>query len=182
MFYKIFTPIMAVSMAFTGLITTTNVKTFALTDDTKANISSIRAENQAQKCDKVTARINNQIEKFNANKDKHIQNYQNTKDKVTDMVTRVKNEKGADTTKLEADLKTLDSKIQTFASDYATFIKTLESTKTLACGNSDGEFKNALALSRTQLATSKQDAAAVRSFIKDTIRPDVQAIRDQIKA
>ena len=98
--------------------------------------------------------------------------------RVAEFITRATSQ-GYDVTKLEADGKTLDQKVQKFATDYAAFISKLEATKTTACGESEGAFRSALQTARQQLAVVRQDSVDIRNYYQTVIRQDIQDLRNQ---
>lgn len=69
--------------------------------------------------------------------------------------------------------------LTTAATEYASFISKLESSKNYDCGESKGKFKEMVAESKTELSTFRTQAKAIADFIKNTIMPDLKAIRAQ---
>ncbi|MEK7595210.1 MAG: hypothetical protein AAB443_01260 [Patescibacteria group bacterium] len=132
------------------------------------------------KCDVATKRIDTKINAFDQNKARHIERYNLLKDKIKNFIDRAK-AKGLNTSKLEADLATLDEKIKKFATDYANYIKELRDTKAFACGNSEGQFKQALSEAREAMKKVHEDAKDIRHFYTQTIKEDLKALRQQLK-
>lgn len=148
---------------------------FALTSTVEATTVSPVVQ---ARCDLINSRIDLRINNFNANKETHIQRYQNIKTNVTNLVTYLKS-KGYDTSKLETDLATLNTMVVTFGTDYSSFITKLEAAKQFTCGQSDGQFKAKIEEARAQLTIARTQAKDIRVFIVGTIRPDLQALRNQ---
>lgn len=129
-------------------------------------------------CANVEKRVDERVSKFDGNKGRHVEAYRKLKDRVSGAVDKW-TAAGYDTTKLKADLATLDGKIQTFATDYAAFIAQLKTTRTFACGHSNGDFVRNLGSARTLLQTVQKDSQAVRSFWVQAVRPDILALKKQ---
>lgn len=178
----------AVLVTSTGLILTTPVlaqSTGPSLSPSRKNLQQARQEvKEAQtdfKCAKVTARIDNHISSYNLKKDKHINQYTSIKNRVTNIINTLTT-KGIDTAKLAADLIALDSKITKLSSDNLDFINKLEATKQYDCGDSKGAFKQAAQDTRAALKIVKADVLDIRNFVTKTIKPDIQKIRQQLKA
>jgi chromosome segregation ATPase len=149
--------------------------------ETKEEWKEKREENQEQRCEVAEGRIDNKINKFDENKENHVERYRHIKEAVSNLVTRLK-EKGLDTGNLEKYLTELDSKIKDMASDYQTFIDKLKATKSFACGNSNGDFLAALNEAKSARLTVWQDAVEIRKYIIETIRPEMKRLRDQLQS
>lgn len=145
------------------------------------NVQERRQEFLDTRCQNVTSRIDNRIERYNENKVRHIDNYNKIKDKLSETGNNLE-DKGYDVTELRNDLQTLDSKIKEFAQSYTTFVNTLNDSKSFACGESEGAFKDKVEESRAQLKDSRDLAKEIRDYIQDVIRPDLVDLREQIKA
>ena len=130
------------------------------------------------RCDRVTARVDERINLYNQNKDAHIQRYENIKTTVTNLVNKL-NTAGYDTAAVVANLQTLDQMIKDAASSYTTFIATLESSKSFACGNSEGQFRAAIAQSLTELKDFRGKTQTIIDFVHNTLRPSIQDLRNQ---
>lgn len=141
-------------------------------------IKEIRKGNVQQRCEKRTQVIDARISKFNTNKEKHINNYNSMKQKLTNLIAKLQ-AKGYDVSKLQADGKTWDEKVKKYAADYAAFIAKMTETKNYVCGESEGNFASALNQARQLLVVVKQSALDMRTFHLTVIRPDMQALRSQ---
>lgn len=156
-------------LVFFGTITTVNA--------VDNNLQSAQnSSNIASKCTVVTTKIDARIVAYNENKQKHFTIFNNSKNQVTALVAKLQ-AKNVDVSKLQADLKTLEAKINQLSSDHSTFITSLEATKSAVCGNSNGTYLGLLEQSKKNQAIVKQDIADIRSFYEKTIRTDIQAIR-----
>lgn len=139
-----------------------------------------KQEKLEQRCSIVEEKINIKVSRFENNKVRRVNAYNNLRNRVSKFIDKLSSQ-GYDVSKLKSDLVTLDEKIKKFSSDYASYITLLKSTKDYACGQSEGQFKGKLSEARKQLQIVHQSALEVRSYFQGTIRPDIQAIRAQKK-
>lgn len=152
--------------------------------DTKDKMQELEDKKQQmidERCKLVNTNIDTKTERFDNNKNRHQAEYAHMQERITRIITQLK-VKGLNTAKLEADLTTLNTKIDKFATDYAAYIAKLKDTKNYVCGHSDGEFRSALQGARTSILPVRQDVADIRNFYQTVIRPDIQALRQQFKA
>lgn len=106
--------------------------------------------------------------------------YSNITGRLTDLSVKFKN-KGTDTTVLDADLVILKQDIATFNSDLAVYKQNVSDLATLDCKAEPDAFKAALLATRTSLETVNKDAAAVRTYVNDTIKPLLKTLRSQLE-
>lgn len=138
------------------------------------------AKSVEKRCEATSRIIDQRIDQYNKTKEAHLMKYKNMQEHFLAMADRL-DKKGLDTTKLRADGKILDEKIQKASSDYQAFIQKLEDAKAFPCGTSGGAFKTAMEAARAQLKVFHLDVAEIRSFFKTVIRPDLQALRTEKK-
>lgn len=131
-----------------------------------------------KKCELITSRVDERVGKFDNNKGLHQQQYAKLKERLSNLITKL-NEKGYDTSKLSSDLSTLNSKIEKFGTDYKTFTDKLKESRTYVCGASEGQFKTKLEEAKDLLKVVKQDSVDVRNYFKNTIKPDLQDLKNQ---
>ncbi|MCX6806576.1 MAG: hypothetical protein NT135_00415 [Candidatus Berkelbacteria bacterium] len=130
------------------------------------------------KCASIQAKIANKITKFDSSKEKHVSAYNNLKDRITKFIKKF-DEKGYDTSKIKTDLTTLNGKIDKFTKDYSTYINKLRETQTLACGHSEGQFKDTLVEAKKLLKIVHQDASDIRKYYRTEIRKDMTDLKKQ---
>lgn len=131
------------------------------------------------RCDAVTTRVDNVTNRYNENKLRYMNAFENVAKKVDDMIAQLK-VNGYDTAKLEQDMVRVRSMIQNTNRYYASFQNGLENSKQFACGNGSGDYARELNQAREQLRLAKQEMLQLRQFIQTTVRADLNEIRDQI--
>lgn len=130
------------------------------------------------RCDSVNARIDDRIKHFNVRKNNMVNRQKRIAERATKFANRIE-KKGYDVSKVRSDLETLRGVVATSDSDYSAFIKKLEEAKQFDCGDSQGAFKQAVEESRAAMVKFRSDVKAIRDFVRNTLRPDLQALRGQ---
>ena len=137
-----------------------------------------RAEIQKKRCEVVGNMIKTRVENFENNKQHHVDVYNRVNTKLTTAVDKLQ-EKGYDTTQLEADIKKLDSLAKKYASEYVYFISLIRGSEQYVCGQSDGKYKDSLKEAREQLKVVHEARKAFTDFYKTNIRNDIKDLRNQ---
>lgn len=127
-------------------------------------------------CEQVGTRIDFHLERYEERKDDFVQRVERSIVKLKEINSRLK-ARGCDTTKLEADYQNLGSQLSVWVNDYNTFINLLNESKTLACGESQGAYRDKVNQARNQLRTVREKGIEMRNFYSGTIRPDVEALK-----
>lgn len=97
------------------------------------------------------------------------------------LITKLK-EKSVDTTKLEAQRKELAAKIDTFKADLAKYKLALNDLRSLGCVNDPEGFKASLEAARAARKQVATDAAGIRAYVKDTIKPELVRIKQTLSS
>lgn len=106
--------------------------------------------------------------------------YANMINRLTDLSTKLKN-KGANTTTLDADIAVLKTKIDSFKTDLATYKQAVSDLADIDCKTYPDLFQASLLAARSALETVNKDALAVRSYVNDTIKPELKKIRNALE-
>lgn len=85
--------------------------------------------------------------------------------------------KNADTTKLKANIAELQAKIAVFKTDLAAYQLIISDTAAMDCAADPAAFKASLDQARVALKKVHDDAAAIRSYTKDTVKVTLKEIR-----
>jgi hypothetical protein len=131
------------------------------------------------RCKNIEEKIATRVGRYENNGQMIQSVYGNMQARLARLLERL-NTAGADTTKLTADLATLNIKIEKLKADQATFMATLKDSQTFVCGKSEGEFKGKLDEARKVPELLKQDRQDIRNFFQTTIRVDLQEIRNAL--
>jgi chromosome segregation ATPase len=132
------------------------------------------------RCEKTNSNIEKIIENYDTKVQKHIDTYSSIKSRI-EYVVKLLESKGADVSALRTELDTLNEMIFTVATEREQYIATLRESQTLVCGESEGAFKEKIQEARNKLPKIKTDVEAIKSYIKDTIRPELQKLRDSLE-
>lgn len=127
----------------------------------------------------VSRRIELVITRFENNQDRHAKAYEKAKGKVEAFLEEM-SAKGYDVSKLSQDLETWDGMFQKFSQDYAALIEKLKEIAALTPEQAQGQFMSLLREAREMLRTVRQDALDIRLFYQQTIRADIQELREQL--
>ena len=123
-----------------------------------------------RRCDVIENRIAVQVARYENNAQKHTARYERMIARLNALVARLQAD-DVDTTELEAAIAVLDEKIQLFAHNAASYIESLRATQDFACGESEGDFREALAESRSLLQILRENAVDIRTYWQETLRP-----------
>lgn len=148
--------------------------------ETREEIKENREENVEKRCEIVTERVNNRVTVATTNKKKHVEFYNNAKNKISEFVDKL-TEEGYDTSVLKSELVVLESLIIDLSAKYDSFILSLEETNQYSCGNSEGDFVSSLQEARAAFLEVRQAAIAIRDQYTGKIRPLIKELRSQTK-
>lgn len=107
--------------------------------------------------------------------------YTNLVNRLTDLSTKLQN-RGADTTELDASIDQLKTLIETFTTDLATYKQPLEDLVKGDCQADLEGFKASLESARATQTKVGEDGKAIRSHLSDVIKPLLKTIREQLEA
>jgi len=130
-------------------------------------------------CAATDTRIDKVVSDYDAKTDVKVNAYLDLKTKVADFQTKAA-AAGYNTTTLQADMGTLNTKVAKFAADYQAYINSLRVLRTYTCGGSDGQFAAQLVIAKQLLTQARTDATDLRNYYKETIKVDIQNLWKQI--
>jgi DNA repair exonuclease SbcCD ATPase subunit len=131
-----------------------------------------------QKCGDVQVKLDKLSIKLDESYPKHINTYNKISEKLNILVAKLKDNK-KDTTKLEADIQTLKSKVQIAQDNYQGLTDLIAVIKNTACGNSQGNFAALLEDARTHLAELRTALNDVKAYWSTTIKADVAQFKNK---
>lgn len=129
-------------------------------------------------CTKVENRIKLQIKYFENAQRRRTNAYQNTQARLAGLKDNLTN-RGFDTVQLGTDLETLQLKIDTYSKAFDDFMVELKQAQELSCGESDGAFKDSITKARELLQQVRSLGLDIRSFLAETIRPELVSLKSQ---
>lgn len=107
--------------------------------------------------------------------------HKNLINRLTSLSEKLKN-KGVDTTELNADIATLQTKIDSFNTDLTTYKQAVSDLAEMDCKTDPDGFKASLEAARAAREKVTQDSLAIRGYVNDTIKPLLKTIRAQLEA
>lgn len=157
----------------------------AIQEQREADIEAAKAAKEQRieaRCNNIQTRLETRINRYENNGQMFETVFGNMLARITRLSERLE-AKGVDVSTLKTDIATLEIKINKLFSDQDTFMQTLEDAKAVTCTEADqtnSEIKGKMGEARTVLQTLHQDRLDIRSYFKETIKPDVLAIRQQL--
>lgn len=106
--------------------------------------------------------------------------YDKVVSKVQSLIDKLK-ANSVDTTALETALTGLEAKVATFKTDMTTYRQSMLDLRTIDCATDPTAFQAALTTARTNREKVHADGKDIRAYIKDTLKPALQAIKDKLK-
>lgn len=135
-------------------------------------------------CKNIETRLDTRIKRYENNRKMHEKVFENMIARLKRLSDKMK-EKGADVDKLDADIKTLNEKIDKLLADHDAFIKTLKDSRSETCDKNNDrvkdEFKSKIGEARKQIETIRKDRMDIRDFYKTAIKSDLADIKKQLE-
>lgn len=131
------------------------------------------------RCAKIQERVQERTSHFDERENAHHKVYVNLVNRIKKFTDQFR-AAGINTDKLDGYLVVLQGEITTFEGNYATYIAKLKASKSLTCGHSEGEFKGALVDARAELKLVHEDAAAIRTYVRTVILPEIKFLKAQM--
>jgi hypothetical protein len=141
-------------------------------DETKA----LRKE---RNCENIEKRVQTRVNRYENKQAQHRNVFGGLSIRTENLVTKFKAE-GLDTSKLEAALVVLKEKVGALETEHQTFIDGLKATETIACGESEGKFREKLGEARKMTTEVREGIIEIREHYKNVVRVEILALRDQL--
>ena len=138
-------------------------------------------ESIKSKCKPAQLKIKDVGDKTELNVKERSKAYTEVVTKLTETVSKLK-AKGVVTTTLEQEIALLNTKIALFDTDLATYKTALSDLKLHDCVTDPTGFKAVLEAARTANTKLIADAADIKAYIKNTIKPTLLQIRTALEA
>ncbi len=157
-----------------------------LGEDKTASREAMMAENKdqrEQRCITAQEKTDEQITQFGDLKGERELRFAEFSEKLTLVISKLKAE-GVSVTKLEADMTAFDGLTNEWSSAVEVYLVKLAAAKALTpnCATTQAELGTALQETRTQMQAVRTAAQAIPAFITNSIKPDLQAARQELVA
>ncbi len=149
--------------------------------DYKVKLSALETANLKQKCKPAQTVVKSVQERVNSGSGNRTKAYGKITDHLSGLLVKLK-AKGVDTTKLEQEINELKAKVAQHDTDLAAYKQAVSDLKLLDCATDPAAFKAALLAARADRDKVVKDVADIRAYLKDTIKPTLQAIRAALDA
>ncbi len=106
--------------------------------------------------------------------------YRELVERLTKLSGKLK-ENGVDTAQLDSQIDELKTKIETFKTDLAAYKQAVSDLADMDCVQDPTAFKASLETARTAREKVNADAAAIKAYVKDTIKPTLQQLRSTLE-
>lgn len=133
------------------------------------------------RCTAIEQRVDERVNHYDQSYQNQVERYKTLVINIGKAVTRLK-ELGVDVSKLEADLKTANDMLLAWNQTRTQFVAAMQTSRTLVCGSSDGAFRAQIEASLKLLKQMREQAVALHQFMLQTVKADIQALKDQIKS
>ncbi len=147
----------------------------------KIKLTNLEQEKIKTRCKAAQGVVTSLSEKVKNNGPNRTKAYTELVSRLTALIDRLK-AKGVDVTELQQELAVLQTKIDTFNTDLAAYKQALSDLKNVDCSTDPTAFKAALEASRAARDKLIADAADIKAYVKDTIKPTLEKIRAELKA
>jgi len=131
------------------------------------------------KCNNVTRKVETITERYDQNKNRYINAFQNIHKSMEKFALKFKAD-GYDTVQLEEHIAEFNNMIQNAIRSYNEFRVGLENAKGEACGGDDKEAQQEFTQARKELKDFKDTMIDLRTYVKETLREDIMDLREQV--
>ena len=135
-------------------------------------------ERQAKRCEFTQVRLEAHKEKIDGRVDARLARYQSVVRQLNTLALRIENNDG-DASKLRNATGDLSELISQFEADYQLYIAEVQDAVNNAC-NDTTQLKSIVGKALAALRTAKADAAEIKAFVNDEIKPLLKEIRTEV--
>lgn len=147
----------------------------------KAKISAAEQVRIKARCKVAQGSIKSVEARFKVGFPKRTKAYENLQDHLTKLIAKLK-ERGVDTTTLEQQQATLKDMVEDFKAHIDDFKQEVSDLREMDCESDPEGFKAALEAARATHKSLVDEINAIKAYIKDTIRPTLAKLREEVKA
>lgn len=148
--------------------------------EAKTKLNTVQDKRLKTRCKNAQGLIRNTHGKVKGVETNRFKIHNNLVDRLKKLQTKLI-DKGIDTAALQANITELEARIATFNTDLAAYRQTVEDLGNIEdCTADTDAFKASLEAARTALQKVRGDAVAIRTYVKETVKPTLKDIRAQI--
>lgn len=149
-------------------------------DEKKSIREELQLKLKEQRCERITERVQNKVNGFDKNREKHVIRYRNIEKRFEKLVTELK-KLNIETTKLESEIKEYKTLVDIFLEKYDKFVDSIKGAKNYACGEEDNVsgFKDRVGQSRTYLKEAREAGKNIHTYYKETLKPTLIDLKNQ---
>lgn len=149
----------------------------------------IRQENREQarqdfienRCERVKDRVQRRVDRYKQRRDFYVERYNNIQSILTNIANTFEAQ-GYDVSDLRSQLITLDNLIIEFRNNNKQAFEALITSGDFACAENREQFEQNVSLAKEFLAEVRAGAKEIRDYVQGTIRPELQDLREEIRA
>jgi hypothetical protein len=142
--------------------------------------TSKQPKDSTARCVKLTHKIEARTTKISAHLTKSEATYTKHDAKVQTLITKAKTA-GLNTDKAQADLQTWQSQTAAIHTAKNQVVTKLNTAKSLPCSDDPSAVKAAISGAKEQVKAIEGLKQTKQSYFKNTMKPDLKALRDQLK-
>lgn len=143
----------------------------------REEMKNVRKE---RNCENIEKRMETRIKRYENKQAQHRNVFGGLLTRMEALVVKFKAE-SLDTSKLEAALIVLRQKVGALETAHQTFISGLKETETIACGESEENFRGKLGEARKMTTEVRSGITEIREHYKNVVRVEILALRDQLE-
>lgn len=147
-------------------------------EERKMQAQEKKTDMVSNRCDMANRRVEEKLGKYAENKNHAETVYKNLQVRLDVLITKAQ-EAGYDTEALEASLVGLQERIDVVVLAHEEYTQALTQTREWACGESDGQYANALQSARGQLSEVRAAMVEVKEYFKNEVQPLIKDLRTQ---
>lgn len=147
--------------------------------ENQAQRQEVRDERIETRCSIATTRIDTITEQYANGTLLYVNRYNNLTDRLNNVIARL-NEEGVDTTELNGYVQEISTLTTQFNNEMNQTIVTLQQTKSLSCGESEGAYLDVLQQSRSELLQARSTAVQINNIFLTDVVNELQDIRGSV--
>lgn len=142
-------------------------------------LNALREEKRAQLCATVQNRLQAHAERYQANGETYIFRIRHIEDVLEALIERFAASE-IDVSALQAMLTKLSTDADSFNENIQAHIGSLQGVVYAACNGQDADYRQQMQVIRTEFEQIKSEGDAIKNYIENTIRPELEALKLQL--